>query len=257
MKNLINQLRVLKKVGTVAIKQSLEDEGASFQDISLMRKISKKLKLKLNVKIGGCEAKNDIFFCISISTDGIVAPMVESEYALRKFIQTIPNSFKGDLYINLESKNAFKNLDKIINSKEFKKLKGVVIGRSDLAGSFNLAKSKVDCNKIFNLLQSKLQKIKNKKKLIKMGGSVTQNSKRFIKNLFNKKLIDRIETRNVELKLDNKLIEKLDVIIPLIFSFEIEWLKYKKKNFKLNKITERSISKRIFEMSNRVKNLTK
>ena len=90
-----------------------------------------------------------------------------------------------------------------------------------------------------------------------MGGSVTQNSKRFIKNLFNKKLIDRIETRNVELKLDNKLIEKLDVIIPLIFSFEIEWLKYKKKNFKLNKITERSISKRIFEMSNRVKNLTK
>ena len=64
---------------TVAIKQSLEDEGASFQDISLMRKISKKLKLKLNVKIGGCEAKNDIFFCISISTDGIVAPMVESD----------------------------------------------------------------------------------------------------------------------------------------------------------------------------------
>ena len=47
MKNLINQLRVLKKVGTVAIKQSLEDEGASFQDISLMRKISKKIKIKI------------------------------------------------------------------------------------------------------------------------------------------------------------------------------------------------------------------
>ena len=68
--------------------------------------------------------------------------MVESEYALRKFIQIAPNSFKGDLYINLESKNALKNLEKIINSKEFKKLKGVVTGRSDLAGSFNLAKSK-------------------------------------------------------------------------------------------------------------------
>jgi len=257
MKKLINQLRVLKKAGTVAIKQSLEDEGASFQDISLMRKISKKFKLKLNVKIGGCEAKNDIFFCISIATDGIVAPMVESEYALRKFIQTVPNSFKGDLYINLESKNAFKNLNKIIKSKEFKKLKGVVIGRSDLAGSFNLAKSKVDSNKIFNLLQSKLRKIKKKKKLIKMGGSVSQNSKKFIKELFNKKLIDRIETRNVELKLDNKLIEKLDAIIPLIFNFEIEWLKYKKKNLKLNKVTESSISKRIFEMNNRVKNLIK
>lgn len=257
MKKLINQLKTLKKFGTVAIKQSLEDEGASFQDISLMRKISKKLKLKLNVKIGGCEAKNDIFFCISIATDGIVAPMVESEYALRKFIQTVPSSFKGDLYINLESKNAFKNLDQIINSKEFKKLKGVVIGRSDLAGSFNLAKSKVDSIKIFKLLHSKLWKIKNKKSLIKMGGSITQNSKKFIKELFNKKLIDRIETRNVELKLENKLIEKLDTIIPLIFDFEVEWLKYKKKNFKINKITERSISKRILEMNDRVKNLTK
>ena len=35
MKNLINQLRVLKKGWNLAIKQSLEDEGASFQDISL------------------------------------------------------------------------------------------------------------------------------------------------------------------------------------------------------------------------------
>ncbi len=34
MKNLINQLRVLKKVRTISIKQSLGDEGASFHDIS-------------------------------------------------------------------------------------------------------------------------------------------------------------------------------------------------------------------------------
>ena len=44
-------------------------------------------KVDLNVKIGGCEAKNDIFFCKKIKTNSIVAPMVESEYALRKFIQ--------------------------------------------------------------------------------------------------------------------------------------------------------------------------
>lgn len=253
MKKLIYKLKNLKKFGIVAIKQSLEDEGASFDEISSMRKITKKLNLKLNVKIGGCEAKNDIFFCESIAPNGIVAPMVESEFALKKFIQTVASSFKGDLYINLESKNAFKNLDKIISTKEFSRLKGVIIGRSDLAGSFNLPKSKVDSVKIFNLLKSNLKKIKDKKKLIKMGGSITKKSKKFILELFNKKLIDRVETRNIELKLNKESLKNFDTIIPLIFDFEIEWLKYKNENFKLNKYSRKSIVKRIIEMNNREK----
>ena len=62
-------LKKLKDLGVVGVKQSLEDEGASFNDIRIMRKITKKLKLKLNVKIGGCEAKNDIFYCKDIQTD--------------------------------------------------------------------------------------------------------------------------------------------------------------------------------------------
>ena len=89
MKNIINDLRQLKKLGAVAIKQSLEDEGAGFKDLALMRKITK-IGLKLNVKIEAVRQKNDIHFCNFIKVDTIVAPMVESDYALRKFIQTIP-----------------------------------------------------------------------------------------------------------------------------------------------------------------------
>lgn len=254
MRNLINKLKNLKNLGAVAVKQSLEDEGASFEDLVFMRNLTKKLNLKLNVKIGGCEAKNDIFFCHSLSTDGIVAPMVESEYALKKFLQTVPKSFKGDLYINLESKNAFLNLNKIINLKEFKRLKGTVIGRSDLAGSMSLTKSEVDSAKIFNLLKTNLIKIKNKKKLIKMGGSITKKSKNFVKNLYSKRLVDRIETRNIELKLNNKNLENLDKIISYIFDFETEWLRYKFNNFKLNKVIKSSILKRISEIDKRDKN---
>ena len=83
MEKLIKKLRKLKKYNVVGIKQSLEDEGATFEDLIIMRKVTKKTKIKLNVKIGGCEAKNDIFFCKKISTDSIVAPMIESEYALK------------------------------------------------------------------------------------------------------------------------------------------------------------------------------
>ena len=89
MKSLIQILKSLKKSGVVAVKQSLEDEGASFKDIEVMRKITRAAKINLNVKIGGCEAKNDIYFCKKIKTNSIVAPMVESKYALKKFIECV------------------------------------------------------------------------------------------------------------------------------------------------------------------------
>ena len=42
MKNLISRLNNLKKkFNVVAVKQSLEDEGASFRDLEVMRKITK------------------------------------------------------------------------------------------------------------------------------------------------------------------------------------------------------------------------
>ena len=73
MKRLINKLKILKKLGASGVKQSLEDEGVSFQDIEIMRVLTKKIKMKLNVKIGGCEAKNDIFFCSNLKVDSILS----------------------------------------------------------------------------------------------------------------------------------------------------------------------------------------
>ena len=142
MKRVINQLKYLKKLNVVAVKQSLEDEGASFDDLKIMRSITKKKwGLKLNIKIGGCEAKNDIYFCEKLNVNALVAPMVVSDYALRKFIQVVNKKGTQDLYVNLESIQAFRNIKKIMKSKNFTKLKGVVLGRSDLAGSINLEKT--------------------------------------------------------------------------------------------------------------------
>lgn len=257
MQNLVKKLKYLKKLGAVGIKQSLEDEGASFEDIILMRKITSVVGLDLNVKIGGCEAKNDIFFCDRNKVDGIVAPMVESEYALNKFIQSITKKNKSSLFINLESKIAFKNISKIINSKYFKFLKGVVIGRSDLAGSYGLTKDYVNSKKILIQVTRVLKKIKRKKKLVKMGGSITPKSKDFIEILFKKKLIDRIETRNVEMVLNKSTIKNLKKIIIQIFIFEMDWIKYKFKNLKSKRsnIERHEHNKRIKEIEKRIKNI--
>ena len=43
------------------------------------------------------------------------------------------------------------------------------------------------------------------------------------------------------------------MIISLIFNFEIDWLKFKNKNFKLDQISKKTNLKRIFEIDNRLK----
>jgi hypothetical protein len=257
MKNLIQNLKSLKKIGVIAIKQSLEDEGASFKDIEIMRAITKAAKINLNVKIGGCEAKNDIFFCKKINTNSIVAPMVESKYALKKFIQCVGKKTNISLLVNLETDLSLLNLNSMIGSKYFQFLNGIVIGRSDLAGSLDLEKKDVNSNKIFNKVKNsflKIKKFSKKKMIFKMGGSITPKSIKFIEKLYNRKLLHRIETRNVEIKLSKNTIKKLDQIISKAFEFELEWLKYQLIINKKNKLVFKDHFFRIQEIENRLKN---
>ena len=250
----ISDLVRLKRLGAVGVKQSFEDEGASREDIRKMRAMTSAANLDLNVKVGGCEARNDISFCKKIGVNGIVAPMVESKYALKKFIQTVTDyeilvtdkkikkrvieKKKNSLYINLETNLSFSNINEIMNSSNFKLLDGVVIGRSDLVGSFGLTKDHVDSElaykKIFHLLK-KIKKKKKKNFICKMGGTITTNSEKFINKLFKKKLLDRIETRNMEILLNRKNIENFKTILMNAFNFELEWAKYKLKDSILNK----------------------
>lgn len=231
-KKIIQKLKKLKKLGVSGVKLSLEDEGSTFEDLKLMRFLTISANLDLNIKIGGCEAKNDIMFCKLLKPNSVVAPMVESEYALKKFLVSVGKKKKFKLLINLETISAFKRLKKIVSSKYFRTLDGVVIGRSDLAGSINLTKSEVNSSRVFNIINKGVSIIKKKSKknfLVKMGGSITPKSKDFIKNLYLQKKINRIETRNIELNLNTKIIKNLDQIILSIFDFELEWLKLKLK----------------------------
>jgi 4-hydroxy-2-oxoheptanedioate aldolase len=258
MKKLIESLKKLKKIGVVGIKQSFEDEGASTKDIETMRLITKLAKINLNVKIGGCEAKNDIFFCKKIKSSTIVAPMVESEYALSKFVQCASTGTKSSLLINLETNLSLQNLNKMIKSKFFNSLDGVVIGRSDLAGSLYLSKNDVNSKIIFDKVEKAFKKIKNlnkKKFIFKMGGSITPRSKTFINKLYLKKLLHRIETRNVEIKLSETTIKNIDKIVIEAFKFELSWLKFKLKNIKKenDKLLFNDYSSRVSEMTERLK----
>ena len=234
--NIISTIRELKKIGAVAIKQSFEDEGANYDEVKLMNEIVKKVNLDHNIKIAGCEAKNDINFCSDLRVDGIVAPMVESNYALTKFMQSIPKNNSAKLYVNIETYSAINDIKKILSSKNLNRLNGLVFGRSDIAGSLGLEKKDVNSKKITHLITGAIKYAKKKKsKLkIKIGGSISFPSKNVIENLFKKKLINSYETRNIEIKISKNNLNKLDEILKLAFKLEIEWNKFKIKNQKIH-----------------------
>ena len=233
MKHLIDELAKLKKFGIVGIKQSFEDEGVLFDDVVKMKRICSSLNIFLSVKIGGCEAISDINNSILLDVDKIVAPMVESEFALQKFVEAVINNVdidtqeKMNFYINVESKTAYENLDEILSSPSSKLLNGIVVGRSDLTKSFGYGKQDVVSPKMCDVVTDILTQSKGYGFKTLMGGNIGSSSIDFIQDLHEKKLLNNIETRNVIMDLNKVDIDNLDDLIKNALFFESNWLNYK------------------------------
>ena len=229
---LSDSLNSLSKIhNVVGIKQSFEDEGAILSDVITMRRITELSNLKMYVKVGGCEAITDINNCVSNSIDAIIAPMIETEYAFKKFVTAIKNIKKTDFYFLCETKTAYENIDAILSSEEAKSLTGVILGRSDFTKSFGMDKSSVDSEEICQMVRAVFQKSKKLNLVTTMGGNISISSKDFIKDLYEEGLLDKIETRNVVVGLNDNNILNLEETISNILKYEIEWLKFKAQNY--------------------------
>ena len=214
MNNLIEKLKILSNdYGIIALKQSFEDEGIDLDDLLLIRRMTDICNLKCFVKIGGCEAKTDINNCIKYGISDIISPMIESSFALSKFIDvTSLHSDKINSYVVIETKTAYNNLNEILECGKGR-LKGIVVGRSDFSKSYLINKSQVDSDFIFDKVKDILKKSKNYNYMTTLGGNVSTKSVNFIRKMYFDNLLDKIETRNVVIKLNDENIENLEKII--------------------------------------------
>ena len=231
-KDLLNELNNLKKRGVVGIKQSFEDEGVILDDLITMRRLTDLSGVYLSVKIGGCEAITDINLSQQIGTDGIVAPMIESQFALQKYIEIVKDLKDIKLYVNIESRQAYNNLDSILSSPSSKLLYGVVVGRSDLTKSYGHGKDYVDSKEMQNIVYDVMTKCKEYDMITLMGGNISNKSVGFVKKLFEEKLLDYIETRNVIMKLTDSNVNNLNDLVKSALLFESLWLKFKANKYK-------------------------
>jgi hypothetical protein len=225
--DLKNSLEVLSKHGIIGMKQSFEDEGVLLNDVVAFKRVTEVCGLQSFVKIGGCEAKSDLFNCVRMGIDGVIAPMVETPFALSKFIDMMDEyKERADSYIVIESQTSYKNIDEILNEGQGK-LKGIIVGRSDFSKSYKLNKSEVDSDFIYNKVEDILVKAKKNNYITTMGGNISTRSTQFIKDMYQKNLLDRIETRNVVIEINEQNLKIIDKVIQKTLDFEIEWLQYK------------------------------
>lgn len=240
LKKLLTDLKT--NHNAIGIKSEFEDEGASLEEVQILKRIADFCDVNFTVKIGGCGALNDINQTQAINVNSIVAPMIESSYALKKFTSTVESVYKENkpnLFINIETINGINNFDDIIKSKELEKITGIVVGRFDLAKSIGLECK--DCNGdiVFDIVQTLAAKTANIGKIFTVGGGVNTNSLEFFNKMSN--YLNYFETRKVIF--DAKSVIKNNDItgIEKAINFELLWLKLKQElyGFTCNKDIKR------------------
>ncbi|MDI6731712.1 MAG: aldolase/citrate lyase family protein [Candidatus Margulisbacteria bacterium] len=231
MVEVLNDLRENHHV--VGIKAEFEAEGTRLEEALRLKEVITKAGLDLTIKIGGCEAIKDMYDARSIGVARIVAPMIESPYALKKYLAAAKQSFPADerdsvsFFINIETIEGYNNFDQMLELNVISELNGIVLGRVDMTGSMGLTREEINSEKIFDVAKNLLQKAKNKKLECVIGGGVSAASLPFFKKL-PAGLLDRYETRKIIFQCPEALNDKADRGILKAVGFELMWLKNKR-----------------------------
>ncbi len=215
------------------VKAEFEAEGTRLEEAMRLKEVVSKAGLDLTIKIGGCEAIKDMYEARVIGVSRIVAPMIETPYALKKFLAATKLVFLPEereemkFLVNIETITGYKNLDEMLALPEIKELDGIVLGRVDMTGSMGLTREDVNSPEIFEIAKNIGLKAKQNGLEHVIGGGVSAHSLPFFRDL-PKGTINRYETRKVIFECPGALEKNADKAILKAVGFELMWLKNKR-----------------------------
>lgn len=226
---------LMQDYGIVGIRTDMASEFVSGEEFILFNKFCRDLNLKYTVKIGGCDALTDIYKAKCADADCIISPMIETKYALQKFIsncrQVYDDLQQVNLLINIETATAYHNIDSICECEDMKYIKGLVLGRDDMAKS--LSDEDVNSEKISDIAFDIAQKAHKYRKSFTVGGGVRPQCIDFLKRFDGYDYIN-CETRRVVF---SSVITNTEVLKKAL-QFEIKWLEY----LNLNKLSDEKLN---------------
>lgn len=233
-KRMVEVLIDLKENHHVAgVKAEFESEGTRMEEALRLKEVVSSAGLGLTIKIGGCEALRDMYEARVIGVSRIVAPMIESPYALTKYLRAFKMAFPEEerdqiaALVNVETIYGYECIDKLLAIENIDDLAGIILGRVDMTGSLGLVRDDINSPTISKIAENLFTKAKKKSLQCVIGGGVSAETIPFIKGL-SPGLVDFYETRKVIFKCPEALNGYYDKGILKAVGFELMWLKNKR-----------------------------
>nr|VFK45091.1 MAG: HpcH/HpaI aldolase/citrate lyase family protein [Candidatus Kentron sp. TC] len=220
MSDLQSALRNLKsRHGLLSLKAGTEWEDMDYSEIEYLYSLEEK-KIPILVKISGPEAKMDLRHLEAIGVTGILGPMIESEYALEKFIATTTHAYDGSpidpmLAINIETIEGYRKLDSIMGNPAFDPVDLVIIGRLDLSQSMHI--EDVDHPEVTTVTRDLANRLRQAGKHVSLGGFVNPRSADALRDL----AVDRVNTLHTMFDLHR--VEDISASVRKAIEFEIAY----------------------------------
>jgi len=224
------------------IKGEFEAEGLTRQDVAAEALFSARKGLDYLVKISGAEARSDIFYITDLGVNAIVCPMIETEFAMRKYMEMLPEGAFNHISVTIETITAVANIDSII--REGKALTELVIGRTDLTDSWG--GDNVESPRTIEMVKTVARAGRAAGLKIGMGGSISQETRMLLQSDAELRgLIDHIETRKAVMLVENFIQES-----TLAHAFQLEEVLLRRR-VKESERTFSAINSRIATLSKR------
>jgi len=238
-KKMVDALQDLRENHHVTgVKAEFEAEGTRLEEALRLKEVVTRAGLDLTIKIGGCEALKDMYDARSIGASRIVAPMIETPYALKKYLQAARMVYPKEerentsFLVNIETVDGYNNFDRMLSMQDISELDGIVLGRVDMTGSLGMSREDINSDAIFDIAHNLLVKAKKYDMECVIGGGVSQHSLPFFRKLPGGTL-NCYETRKVVFNCPGALEEKAGKGILKAVGFELMWLKNKREFYGL------------------------
>jgi hypothetical protein len=222
--------------GYAGVKAEFEAEGTRMDELLRLVEIAHRADLDLAVKIGGCEAVRDLLEAKQIGVRWIIAPMVETNYALSKYILAKDKVFTAeeaedtDFLFNLETIGGFNDREALIPAAQEGRVDGVVFGRVDFVGSLGKDRDSINDDDVIEYVADIAGRCREHDVDLVVGGGVSADAVPALQRV-REIYLTRFETRKVIF--DAAALDEPSISDGLLNAvhFELNWLINKREYY--------------------------